>query len=55
MFAIFDREWNFMRINESSQKAPADFTLPKPQGMAEMFEYADKLSKAVPVCTCGFL
>lgn len=54
MFAIFDREWNFMRINESSQKAPADFTLPKPQGMAEMFEYADKLSKPFPFVRVDF-
>lgn len=39
----FDRNWNFLRINKAGFSAPEGFTLQKPEGIDEMFAYADKL------------
>ena len=45
-FYFFDKEWNLKRYNKRGKEAPADFTLPKPENMDEMFEIAKKLSVA---------
>lgn len=37
-----------MRINPDGQKAPAGFSLPKPQRLNDMFSYADRLSAPFP-------
>ena len=47
-FYFFDREWNLRRYNKRGQAAPPDFTLPKPEGMDVMFEFAEKLSAGIP-------
>lgn len=47
-FYFFDRDWNLKRYNKAGKEAPADFTLPKPDGMDDMFEIAAKLSKGFP-------
>ena len=47
-FYFFDREWNLRRLNKRGKEAPEGFTLPKPQGMDEMFDIAAKLSKDLP-------
>ncbi len=44
-FYFFDRQWNFLPYNKGDEKLPADFTLPKPDNLEEMFQIADKLSK----------
>ena len=44
-FYFFDREWNLKRYNIRGKNAPEGFTLPKPEGIDEMFEIAEKLSK----------
>ncbi len=46
-FYFFDREWNLLRLNPRGVNAPADFTLPKPEGMDRMFEIASRLSKGL--------
>ena len=47
-FYFFDKEWNLRRLNRWSKEAPEGFTLPKPEGMDEMFQIAEKLSKGMP-------
>ncbi|MDD2980730.1 MAG: ATP-grasp fold amidoligase family protein [Hespellia sp.] len=43
-FFFFDRDWNLLRINPDSKKAPEGFSLPKPEGIDRAFVYADCLS-----------
>ena len=47
-FYFFDREWNLRRLNKRGKEAPEGFTLPKPEGMDEMFVIAGKLSEGLP-------
>ena len=47
-FYFFDKEWNLRRLNKRGKEAPEGFTLPKPEGMDEMFEIAAKLSEGLP-------
>lgn len=47
-FYFFDQNWELARFNERGRKAPEGFTIPKPEGMDEMFAYAEKLSKGFP-------
>ncbi len=47
-FWFFDRDWNLLRYNIRGIKAPADFMLPRPGKMDEMFELAEKLSQGLP-------
>lgn len=46
-FYFFDREWKLLRLNQRGINAPADFTLPKPEGIDEMFGMAAKLSEGL--------
>ena len=47
-FYFFDKEWNLRRLNKRGKEAPEGFTLPKPEGMDEMFEIAAHLSEGLP-------
>jgi len=47
-FYFFDKDWNLKRLNVRGKNAPADFTIPKPPCMDEMFEMAARLSKDIP-------
>lgn len=47
-FYFFDKEWNLRRLNKRGKEAPEGFTLPKPQGMDEMFDIAARLSVGLP-------
>ena len=47
-FYFFDKEWNFLRLNERGLAEPEGFTLPKPEGIDEMFAIASELSKGFP-------
>ena len=42
-YYFFDRDWNFLRINKNGLEAPEDFTIVKPRGIEEAFQYAEKL------------
>lgn len=44
-YYFFDKEWNFLRINKDGMAAPADFDLPKPDGIEQAFAYAEKLCR----------
>ena len=37
-----------MRINRDSDNAPKGFSLPKPEGLEEAFQTADRLSRGFP-------
>ena len=47
-FYFFDKEWNLRRLNKRGKEAPEGFTLPKPEGMDEMFIIAARLSEGLP-------
>ena len=47
-FYFFDKEWQLRRLNKRGKEAPEGFTLPKPQGMDEMFDIAARLSVGLP-------
>lgn len=53
-FYFFDREWNLKRYNQRGKAAPADFTLPKPEGIDEMFGLAARLSEGIPFVRVDF-
>lgn len=44
-FYFFDRDFKLMRINRDSVEAPKDFSLPKPPGLDDAFQVADRLSQ----------
>lgn len=47
-FYFFDRDWKLLPLNIRGKTAPANFTLPKPTCIDEMFEIASKLSEGLP-------
>lgn len=53
-FYFFDKNWNLCRYNKRGKEAPADFSLPKPKGIDEMFELAAKMSKGFPFVRMDF-
>ena len=53
-FYFFDKEWNLKRYNKRGKEAPADFTLPKPDGVDKMFDLASVLSKDIPYARVDF-
>lgn len=53
-FYFFDRNWQLQRFNRQGLAAPADFTIPKPQGMDDLFRYAEILSKPFPFVRVDF-
>ena len=44
-YFYFDKEWNLLRINQAGKDAPENFTIPKPESIDKMYEYAEKLAK----------
>lgn len=53
-YYFFDRNWNLKRYNRTGKEAPEGFTLPKPQGIERLFDYADKLTKPYPFVRADF-
>lgn len=47
-FYFFDENWQLKRHNKRGKDAPANFTLPRPQNLDEMFKIARILSKGIP-------
>ncbi len=47
-FYFFDRKWQLQRLNRQGIDAPEGFTIPKPDGMDALFDYAETLSKPFP-------
>ncbi|MGN0220221.1 MAG: ATP-grasp fold amidoligase family protein [Muribaculaceae bacterium] len=47
-YYFFDREWRFKPFNKVDADTPADFTLPKPARIDEMFAIANRLCKEEP-------
>lgn len=47
-FYFFDENWQLKRYNKRGKEAPADFTLPRPENLDEMFRIARLLSKGIP-------
>ena len=53
-YYFFDRNWQLRRYNIAGKEAPEDFTLPKPQNIDKLFDYAEKLCKPFPFVRADF-
>ncbi|MCR4825906.1 MAG: hypothetical protein K5882_03040 [Bacteroidales bacterium] len=53
-FYFFDRNWQLQRLNRQGKMAPEGFTIPKPEGMDALFEFAETLSKPFPFVRADF-
>lgn len=53
-YYFFDRNWNMLRYNKSGKEAPEGFTIPKPENVELLFDYAKKLSKPFPFVRADF-
>ena len=53
-FYFFDRNWELQRFNKMGKEAPDGFTMPKPEGMDDLFHYAEVLSKPFPFVRADF-
>lgn len=53
-YYFFDKDWNLKRYNQAGKLAPANFTIPKPEGIEKVFEYAEKLTKPFPFVRADF-
>ena len=53
-YYFFDKDWNLLRYNKRGKEAPADFSLPKPKGIEQVFDYASKLAKPFPFVRADF-
>lgn len=53
-FYFFDRDWQLQRLNRQGIDAPDGFTIPKPEGMDALFDYAETLSKPFPFVRADF-
>lgn len=47
-FYFFDKNWNLRPFNNVGKNAEKGFTIPKPEGIDEMFAVAEKLSVGLP-------
>ena len=53
-YYFFDRDWNLKRYNKAGKMAPHGFTLPKPNGIEKLFDYAESLSQPFPFVRADF-
>lgn len=53
-FYFFDKNWELQRFNKMGLAAPEGFTMPKPEGMNDLFRYAEILSKPFPFVRADF-
>lgn len=53
-YYFFNEEWNLIRCNKNGREAPEGFTLPKPDAIDKMFQYARLLSKPFPFVRTDF-
>lgn len=53
-YYFFDRDWNLKRYNKKGMEASEDFSLPKPNNIDKLFDYAGKLTKPFPFVRADF-
>lgn len=53
-YYFFNKKWELLRYNKTGKDAPQDFSIPKPEGIESLFEYAEKLSKPFPFVRADF-
>ncbi|MBO4774126.1 MAG: hypothetical protein J5516_05065 [Bacteroidales bacterium] len=53
-FYFFNRNWLLQRLNRQGIDAPENFSIPKPDGMDALFDYAEKLSQPFPFVRADF-
>lgn len=53
-FYFFDRDWTLQRLNAQGKAAPENFSIPKPEGIDALFDYAEKLAEPFPFVRADF-
>lgn len=53
-YYFFSQDWQLRRYNRRGKEAPDGFTLPKPQNIEAVFEYARRLSRPFPFVRADF-
>ena len=53
-YYFFNRDWQLLRYNKAGKEAPEGFTIPKPENVEKLFEYAELLSKPFPFVRADF-
>lgn len=53
-YYFFDRNWKLRPYNKAGKEAPDGFTLPKPEGIERLFDYAEQLSRPFPFVRADF-
>lgn len=53
-YYFFDKDWKLLRYNKTGKNAPEGFSLPKPEGIDKLFEYASILSRPFPFVRADF-
>lgn len=53
-FYFLDREWNIVPLNRDSIEVTKDFRIEKPEGVEDMFRYAEILSESFPFVRTDF-
>lgn len=53
-YYFFNKDWELLRYNQMGKEAPKNFTIPKPQNVEKLFEYAAILSKPFPFVRVDF-
>ncbi len=53
-YYFFDKEWKLLRYNKRGKDAPEGFTIPRPEGIEKVFDYAAALSKPFPFVRADF-
>jgi hypothetical protein len=53
-FYFFDRNWELQRLNRQGKMAPEGFSVPKPDGIDQLFDIAEKLSAPFPFVRADF-
>ena len=53
-YYFFDRDWNLLRYNKRGKEVPKGFSIPKPDGLDELFKYAEMIAKPFPFVRADF-
>ena len=53
-FYFFNRDWELQRLNRQGLASPEGFTIPKPDGMDDLFRYAETLAQPFPFVRADF-
>ncbi|WML58626.1 ATP-grasp fold amidoligase family protein [Neobacillus sp. PS2-9] len=53
-YFYFDKDWKMVPFSQEALEVPEGFTIPKPEGIDKMFDYAEKLAGPFPFVRADF-